>query len=47
MNDWGHSCFAKGLAEAIAAAAAPNPPSGNESSRLDGSAAEATTGEAH
>ena len=47
MNDWGHSCFAKGLAEAIAEAAAPKPPNGNENSRLDSSAAEATTGEAH
>jgi len=41
MNDWSYSCFARALADAIVDAA-----SGKENVRLDGSAAEATTGQA-
>ena len=41
MNDWGYSCFARALADAIADAA-----SGKENVQRDGSAAEATTGQA-
>jgi acyl-CoA thioesterase I len=42
MNDWGHSCLAKTLANAIADAAAPDRTPGNESSQLDDAAAEGT-----
>ena len=42
MNDWGHSCFAKALAEAIADAVAPDGTSGKENPRLDDSAAAAS-----
>ena len=43
MNDWGHSCFAKALANAIADAAALD-----QTSRKDNLESEAaTTGEAH
>jgi hypothetical protein len=41
MNDWSYSCFARALTDAIVDAA-----SGKENVRLDGSAAEATTGQA-
>jgi acyl-CoA thioesterase-1 len=48
MNDWGHSCFAKALAEAIADAAAPDRISGTENPQLGDSAATTTTsGQAH
>jgi acyl-CoA thioesterase I len=48
MNDWGHSCVAKALADAIADAAAPDGTSGKENPRLDDSAAVAnTTGQTH
>jgi len=40
MNDWGHSCFAKTLANAIADAAAPDRTHGNKSSQLDHAAGE-------
>jgi acyl-CoA thioesterase I len=45
MNDWGHSCFAKTLADAIAGAAAPDRTRGNESSQLDNATGESTVGE--
>jgi Lysophospholipase L1 and related esterases len=45
MNDWGHSCFAKTLANAIADAAAPDRTHGNKSSQLDHAAGESTVGE--
>jgi hypothetical protein len=45
MNDWGHSCLAKTLADAIADAAAPDRTPGNESSQLDNAAGESTVGE--
>ena len=45
MNDWGHSCFAKTLADATADAAAPDRARGNESSQLDNAAGESTVGE--
>lgn len=45
MNDWGHSCFAKTLANAIADAAAPDRTHGNKSSQLDHAAGEPTVGE--
>jgi acyl-CoA thioesterase-1 len=44
MNDWGHSCFAKTLADAIADAAAPDRTHGNKSSQLDDTADESTVG---
>jgi acyl-CoA thioesterase I len=48
MNDWGHSCFAKALAEAIADVAAPDRISGTENPQLGDSAATTTTsGQAH
>jgi acyl-CoA thioesterase I len=43
MNDWGHSCFAKALAEAIGDATAPDGTSGKENPRLDDSADAKTT----
>jgi acyl-CoA thioesterase-1 len=46
MNDWGHSCFAKALAQAIADAAAPDRISGTENPQLGDSAA-TTSGQAH
>ena len=45
MNDWGYSCFAKSLGEAIANAASPARPSGNDAS-ADAAPADATTGAA-
>src|SRR4029077_5132575 len=45
MNDWGHSCFAKTLANAIADAAAPDRTHGNKSSQLDDAAAEGPRGQ--
>lgn len=45
MNDWGHSCFAKTLANAIADAAALDRTHGNKSSQLDDAAGESTVGE--
>jgi acyl-CoA thioesterase I len=45
MNDWGHGCFAKTLADALADAAAPDRAQGNESSQLDNAAGESTVGE--
>ena len=47
MNDWGHGCFAKALADAIADAAAPDRPHGTKSSQLDDAAAEGTVGQRH
>ena len=44
MNDWGHACVAKALADAIADAAAPDRARGNESSQLDSAAGESTVG---
>jgi acyl-CoA thioesterase I len=45
MNDWGYSCFAKSLGEAIANAASPARPSGKDAS-ADPAPADATTGAA-
>jgi hypothetical protein len=47
MNDWGQSCFAKTLADAIADAAAPDRTPGNKSSQLDDASAEGTVGQRH
>ena len=47
MNDWGHSCLAKTLADAIADAAAPDRTHGSKSSQLDDAAAEGTVGQRH
>ena len=44
MNDWGHGCFAKTLADAIADAAAPDRTSRHESSELDNTAGGSTVG---
>jgi acyl-CoA thioesterase-1 len=41
LNDWGHSCVARALAQAIADAAAPDRTSGKENPQFDGSAAAA------
>lgn len=45
MNDWGHGCFAKTLADAIADAAAPDRTRRQESSELDNTAGGSTVGE--
>jgi acyl-CoA thioesterase I len=42
MNDWGYSCFAKALADAIADAASPDRTSGKENSQIDDNAATKT-----
>jgi acyl-CoA thioesterase I len=45
MNNWGHGCFAKTLADAVADAAAPDRARPRESSALDGAAGDSTVGE--